>query len=57
MPMHELDREGEDGWELVTLVPFTHSSVGVQDTEGEEKFRAFWKRPLEEFWKRPLTED
>ena len=36
-PVSELNREGEDGWELVTLLP----SVGGN-------YRAYWKRPLTE---------
>ena len=45
----ELNHSGAEGWELVTLVPHSHTLLdGVLQPERKIPFDSYWKRPVED---------
>lgn len=44
----ELNDYGAEGWELLTLVPHSHTLLdGVLQPERKIPFDSYWKRPVE----------
>ena len=47
--IEELNYCGAEGWELVTLVPHSHTLLdGVLQPERKIPFDSYWKRPVED---------
>ena len=47
--IEELNDYGAEGWELVTLVPHSHTLLdGVLQPERKIPFDSYWKRPVED---------
>ena len=45
----ELNHSGAEGWELVTLVPHSHTLLdGVLQPQRKIPFDSYWKRPVED---------
>ena len=47
--IEELNDYGAEGWELLTLVPHSHTLLdGVLQPERKIPFDSYWKRPVED---------
>ena len=45
--INELNHSGAEGWELVTLVPHSHTLLdGVLQPQRKVPFDSYWKRPI-----------
>ena len=46
--IEELDGSGAEGWELVTVIPYSHTLLdAVVQPQRKIPFDSYWKRPIE----------